>query len=75
MIGVKLTILGITILAIFICVVDMAVTYLGEQHRFFVQQNGDGPTWLGICGMIIWILGLLDMAGVLWTAIYLLFLR
>lgn len=74
MIGVKLTILGIVLLAIFILITNLLLEMGGTAVKLRVALH-DPPMWCCLLGNIILFLGIADITGIIYSVVWFLFIK
>lgn len=74
MIGVKLTILGIVLLVLIIIItrLGVAISSISTQLKIACKKY---PTWFNVLSYIIITLFILDIIGIIYSIIWLLFLK
>lgn len=75
MLGVKLTVLGIIVLLVFIFIMRMAVGAMDITDQMRLALLDKGPKWYETAKYIGALLLLLDIIGVLYSVVWLLFFR
>ena len=74
MLGIKLTILGIVLLLV-ICFTTKVCVMCSSLKTKLNIQFGKGPWWSNLLGALIVILGVADLCGLIYSAIWLLFFK
>lgn len=75
MFGVKLTILGLVLFIVLLFFFRVGVRMMTPEEKVEYMLHKKLPKWLDKLGNIVVALLFLDIIGVIWTVIYILFLR
>lgn len=75
MFGVKLTILGLVLFIILLFFFRVGVRTMSPKEKVEYMMHKKFPKWLDRLGNVVTVLLLLDIIGVIWIVIYVLFLR
>ena len=74
MFGVKLTVLGVVLLIITVVIFKITVNASGYATKCRIMIN-DFPKWFNVFSFILFGIGVLDIIGIIYSVIWLLFFK